>query len=110
MSLPEHDQERWPSAEHLRKWALIKGGYCMSNAIVCKSKAEAQRVGAFIKPIDEFAVVTIMGNVVTRYTAMSQSKRAMGAKIFQESKTKIMEIVSEILGVDPGQLPTERAA
>jgi hypothetical protein len=110
MSLSERDQERWQTSESLRKWALIKSGFAHSHTIVCASKAEARRVAAFIKPIDEHAVVTIVGTVVTRYTAMSQSKRAMGAKIFQESKTKIMEVVSEILGIEPGQLPTERAA
>lgn len=112
MSLPEHlaDLPHCASPEHLRKWALIRAGYSDSHTIVCSSKAEAIRVAAFIRPIDEFAVVVAMGATVTRYTAKSQSKRAMGAKDFQESKTAIMEVIAKMLGVEPGQLPQREAA
>lgn len=110
MSLPEHLAERFPTAEHLRKWALIRAGYSDSHTITCASKAEALRVAAFIRPIDEFAVVVASGATVTRYTAKSQSRRAMGAKEFQDSKTAIMEIVAKIIGVEPAQLPEQEAA
>jgi hypothetical protein len=110
MSLPDHLAEKFPTAEHLRKWALIRAGYSDSHTIVCASKAEAIRVAAFIRPIDEFAVVVTQGATVTRFTAKSQSRRAMGAKDFQESKTKIMEVVARMLGVEPGALPQREAA
>lgn len=112
MSLPEHLAElpHCASPEHLRKWALIRAGYSDSHTIVCSSKAEALRVAAFIRPIDEFAVVVTQGSTVTRYTAKSQSRRAMGAKDFQESKTKIMDVIARMLGVEPAQLPEHEAA
>lgn len=110
MSLPDDLAERFPTAEHLRKWALIRAGYSDSHTITCASKAEAIRVAAFIRPIDEFAVVTTNGATVTRFTAKSQSRRAMGAKEFQDSKTKIMEVVARMLGVEPGELPKQEAA
>ncbi len=110
MSLPEDLAERFPTAEHLRKWALIRAGYSDSHTITCASKAEAIRVAAFIRPIDEFAVVVTNGATVTRFTAKSQSKRAMGAKEFQDSKTKIMEVIARMLGVEPGELPQREAA
>jgi hypothetical protein len=112
MSLPEHlaNQPHCASPEHLRKWALIHAGYSDSHTIVCSSKAEALRVAAFLRPIDEFAVVVTQGPTVTRYTAKSQSRRAMGAKEFQESKTKIMEVIARMLGVEPAQLPQQEAA
>jgi hypothetical protein len=110
MSLPDHLAERFPSAEHLRKWALIRAGYSDSHTITCASKAEALRVAAFIRPIDEFAVVIASGATVTRYTAKSQSRRAMGAKEFQDSKTAIMEVVAQLLGVEPDALPQREAA
>ena len=50
MSLPDDLAERFPSAEHLRKWALIRAGYSDSHTITCASKAEAIRVAAFIRP------------------------------------------------------------
>jgi len=112
LSLPEHlaDAPHCASPEHLRKWALIRAGYSDSHTITCASKAEALRVAAFIRPIDEFAVVVTQGATVTRFTAKSQSRRAMGAQEFQESKTKIMEVIARLLGVDPAALPQREAA
>lgn len=101
MSLPDHLAEQFPTAEHLRKWALIRSGYCDSHTITCASRAEALRVAAFIRPIDEFAVVVTNSATVTRYTAKSQSRRAMGAKEFQESKNALIEVVAGMLGVSP---------
>lgn len=109
-SLPEHLAERFPTSEHLRKWALIRAGYSDSHTIVCSSKAEAARVAAFIRPMDEFAVVIVQNATVTRYTAKSQSKKAMGAKEFYESKERIMEVVARMLNVEPQELPQARAA
>jgi hypothetical protein len=110
MSLPEHLAERFPTSEHLRKWALIRAGYSDSQTIVCESKAAALRVAAFVRPIDEFAVVIVNEKIVTRYTAKSQSRRAMGAKDFQDSKTKIMDVIARLLGVEPAALPEHEAA
>jgi hypothetical protein len=110
LSLPEHLADKFPSPEHLRKFALIRAGYSDSHTITCRSKAEATRVAAFIRPIDEFAVVVVQGTTVTRFTAKSQSKRAMGAKEFYESKERIMEVVARMLNVEPQELPQARAA
>lgn len=111
MNLPENMlTERFPTEEHLRKWALIRAGYSDSHTITCSSKAEALRVAAFIRPVDEFAVVVVTEATVTRYTAKSQSRRAMGAAEFQRSKTLIMEVIAKLLGVPPEDLAQARAA
>jgi hypothetical protein len=110
MSLPDDLAERFPTAEHLRKWALIRAGYSDSHTITCASKAEALRVAAFIRPIDEFAIVVTNEATVTRFTAKSQSRKAMGAADFQRSKTLIMEVIARMLGVEPGELPHQEAA
>src|SRR5690606_5859628 len=47
-TLPDHLLEEYPTAEHLRKKMLIRCGYADERSIVCASKAEAQRVAAFI--------------------------------------------------------------
>lgn len=91
LSLPEEFGERISSAEHMRKWALIRTGYRDESSIVCASKAEAQRVAAFIRPMDDFALVVVNGATVTVYTAKSQSMKAMGAKAFQQSKEAVLE-------------------
>lgn len=99
MNLPEEHAERFPSAEHLRKFALIRTGYSDSHTLVCSSKAEALRVAQFMRPIDEFAVVTVQGTTVTRFTAKSQSYRAMGREDFQKSKDAVLDYIAGLIGV-----------
>jgi hypothetical protein len=109
-NLPETYADRFPTPEHLRKWALIKAGYFDSRSIVESSKAQAQRLAAFMKPIDDFAVVTIEGSAVTVYTAKSQSMRAMGKGEFQRSKNAVLEVIASMTGVSVGELAAARAA
>lgn len=106
-NLPEHLTERFPTAEHLRKYALIKAGYADSQSIVCASKAEAQRVAAFVRPADEFSIVVVNEATVTRYVAKSQSMRAMGKQVFQESKTAVLDVIAAMISVAPRELERE---
>jgi len=98
-NLRDADAERFATSEHLRKWVLIKTGYHDERSIVCASKAEAQRLAAFIKPMDDFAIVVVREATVTVYTAKSQAIRAMGNKTFQKSKTDVLEYLSAMIGV-----------
>ncbi len=107
LSLPEHQTERFPTVEHLRKWCLIRAGYSDSRQIVCASKAEAQRVAAFIRPMDEYAVITFAEAVVTVWTAQSQSLKAMGKAEFQKSKDAVLEIAAGLIGVTAPELRRE---
>ena len=108
MNLPETIAGMYPSPEHLRKRALIQTGYCDTQTLVCASKAEAKRVAAFIRPTDEFGVVTVREATVTRYTAKSQSMRAMGKQDFQASKQATLDWVSDLIGVARKQLEENR--
>lgn len=103
-TLPEGLCDRFPSADHLRHYALIKSGFCDERSIVCSSPAEAARVAAFVQPMDTLSIVTVSDYVVRVYTAQSQSYRAMDAKRFQESKTAVLGVISELLGVTKQQL------
>lgn len=103
-NLPEHMAERFPSPEALRKFALIKAGYADSRQIVAASRAEAQRLAAFIRPMDEYSVVTVDQAVVTVFTARSQSVRAMGKAEFQNSKQKVLGGIADMIGVAPEAL------
>jgi len=51
-----------------------------------------------LKPVDEFALVVAKEATVTRYTAKSQSEKAMGKTDFQASKDSVLAIVSEMIG------------
>lgn len=101
-SLPDEAREIYPSAEHLRKKALIRTGYRDERSIVCASKAEALRLAAFMKPLDDYAIVDAAEAVVRVYTAQSQSRKAMGGKAFQESKQAVLDFVDDLLGVERG--------
>lgn len=97
-SLPDHLAERFPTPEHLRKWALVQAGYANRAEIVCRSHAEAARTIATIKALDEYAVAIARDNTLVVLTAQSQSTKAMGAKVFQESKDKVFAVLDDLLG------------
>ena len=92
------------SPEHLRKYALIRTGYCDTQSFVCGSKAEAERWAANIRPMDEFSLVTVQECLVVRQTAQSQSKKAMGSHVFQESKQAVLEFLAGMIGCSVDQL------
>lgn len=104
LNLPEAIAAEFLNEDHLRKYALIATGYCDKQSFPCASKAEAQRLQAFLAPIDSYAIVSVSGNVVTRWTAHSQSQRAMGKKTFQKSKDDVLNYVSAMVGVKPEAL------
>lgn len=101
---------QFPSADHLRKYALIKAGYFNSQTLVCSSKAEAIRIAAFIRPADEYAIVRAEGAVVTRFTAKSQSVKAMGREDFQRSKDAVLDALADMIGTTRGELQRAQAA
>ncbi len=97
--------EPWAqSSEHLRKYALIQTGHCNTQTWVCPSKAEAARWAANMRPEDEYSVVIAQGTEVIRYTAKSQSRKSMGAKEFQASKSAILDFIAGLLKVAPAEL------
>lgn len=106
-SLPEDLAGRFPSPDHLRKWALIKVGFRDEVSFVASSKAEAARIAAFLRPVEDTAVVRVKDAVVVRWTAKSQSMRAMGKDDFQRSKDAVLAVIDELIGTAPGTLSRE---
>ena len=106
LNLPEvlSDAPWAQTAEHLRKYALIKTGYCDTKTLVCSSKVEAERIAEFMRPIDVFSVVVFADSTVTHHTARSQSKKAMGGEVFQESKTAVLDCIEDLIGLGRGEL------
>ncbi len=102
--LPEEYAQRFPSVEALRKWSLVRAGFATERSIVADSPEQATQIGAFVRPSDPYAVITVKGNVVTVYTAMSQSRKAMPAKEFNSSNQAVLDIVSQMIGVSTDEL------
>lgn len=107
-NLPEEYDGRWATDTHLRKWALIQVGYRDEETIVCGSKAEALRLSAMVKRLDDFSVVVVRDAVVTVLRAKSMSQKAMDKATFQKAKDAVLSMLSTMIGTTPAQL--ERAA
>lgn len=103
-NLPPLMADRFLTAEHLRKYALIQCGYCNSQSMPCANKAQAEKIAGFIRPIDEFSVVTIRGSIVEVFTAKSQAMNAMDKKTFRESKDKVLDYIAGMIGVAKQEL------
>jgi hypothetical protein len=99
-NLPDQLQMRWPSSEHLRRWALCRAGYASERNIIARNHKEAMEIGAIVRGIDDYAIIKVSGDVVTVWTARSQSRKAMNKKEFKKSKDAVLRIVSELIGVD----------
>jgi hypothetical protein len=110
LNMPESLMDLYPTPEHLRKRALIDAGYYRETIVDAGSNAAALRVCAAFKARDEFSYVVVRVGIVVIRDAMSQSRHAMGAKDFQESKDKVMAIVAGLIGVDPFALAQSKAA
>ena len=102
--LPPLMAERFTSPDALRRYALIKSGHCYSNSITCPSHADALRVAAFVRSNDEFSIVTVEKNVVTKYTAKSMAYTAMSKDEFKKAKEDVLGVLANILGVAKGEL------
>lgn len=102
-NLPDELLEIYPTAEHLRKKALIRKGYRDEREHVCGSDAEAQRLAATIRPLDSYAIIETRGRVVRIWTAKSQSNAAMpGNGEFQASKADVLAFIDDLLGAERG--------
>lgn len=97
VNAPHAITDRFPTPEAFRKYCLIMTGWRDEQSLVCSSRAEAMRIAAFIKPVDEFAVVSVNEAVVVRWTAKSQSYRAMGKAEFQKSKDSVLQFADDLI-------------
>ncbi len=100
-SLPEHLADDFPSPDHFRKFLLCKTGHCDKISHVARSNDEALRLSAFIRPLDQYAIITVNGKVVTVYTAHSQAFDAMPGPEFQRAKTEIYDMAAQVLATPP---------
>jgi len=95
-NLPAPHAPRFGSPEALRKYALIQCGYRDERSIVCRSKAEARRVAAFVQPFDDYAIVSVQEAMVVVWTARSQSRRTMDRATFQRSKDDVLAFIGNL--------------
>lgn len=100
-NLSEADADRFPTPEHLRKWALTYTPFCSVRSYEASSAKEALRVAEFLEKDAQFARVEIEGKIVRHFVPASQAVAAMPAnKIFMASKRAVLIVLAQKLGVD----------
>ena len=99
-NLSEDMADDFPSPESLRKWSLIKAGFCSETRIVCANNSEAMTLATKAKSLDKYSIVAIDGKTVTIWTADSQRRDAMSRQAFQEAKERALHIISNLIGTD----------
>lgn len=109
-NLPRELAEQFPDPETLRKAALIATGYRDEKSMVARSNADAHKIAAFVKPADDYAVVSVYGTTVVVLTARSQSYRAMGKATFTASMNRVLDYLASLIGTTPEALSKAEAA
>lgn len=111
-SLPDkHAGEPWAqSPEHLRRYALIRTGFCDTLTVAAGSNAAALRTAAAMRSLNEYALVSVEASTVHVFQAQSQSMQAMGKQRFEASKEAVLGFIADLLGVDRANLPRNEAA
>jgi hypothetical protein len=94
-NLPEYLADEFPTPDDLRKWALIRTGFC-----------DIQKVtGNKLLRFNGYSVVTTDADGVTTVrTARSQSFASMGKKEFEASKTAVLDYLASLIKTTPDEL------
>lgn len=91
-------EERFPTPESLRQWALIRSGHCTENTIVLDTPEQAAVVAGFMGN-SEGTIIVVRNNIIKKYTAKSQSMKAMNKDEFQRSKVDVLDTIAELIAV-----------
>lgn len=94
LNLSEEWAEEIPTVEHLRAYALVKAGYADRHMITCASPEDAIQTAAIASSREKIRIIKVSGRICTIWVPHSQSFKAMGKERFQDSKTKVLDIVA----------------
>jgi hypothetical protein len=97
----------FPTSEHLRKFALIKTGWRQERVLACETRERAERTAAFVRGLDDYAIVTTHDALVRVWTARSQSYKAMGRDDFNRSMDDVLNYVASLIGVSKETLEAQ---
>lgn len=103
-NLPERWAIEFPTVEKLRKYVLIRVGWCNHTAYACDTERDATTLMRALKSIDEFALVKREGSVVNYFVAKSQSEEEMNAEEFARVKDRALDFLAQMLGTSKDAL------
>lgn len=110
VNLLDEKAVQFPTADILRKHALIMTGFRRERRFIASSSAEARKIAAFLRPqslSDDYAIISVHGNAVVEWKAKSQSYRAMPKGEFKKSKQAVLDWLADLIGVSAGTLQAE---
>lgn len=103
-SLPDDMVLRFPTKEHLRKYALVRCGYADRQDIACATSEDALRLAAIARTLDQYCVVRVKDNTVAIWRARSQDHSHMDKAQFAESKDRVLSWCATLIGVEPAMV------
>lgn len=103
-NMPHQYDGRFPTSEHLRRWALINEGYADEHTMVLDSHEKALEIASLCRSLDGYAVIRVRGNITTIWAAKSQSPHHMDHDDFQRSVDKVLGRVAHMLGISIDEL------
>lgn len=108
---PENYERDLPSADILRKHALIRTGHYVQAVMAHQSiEAATAYVRDFIRYVDyaEGSITsTALGTATVMRIAKTQRKDVMDDAEFQRSKTDVLEFCASVTGIPPEQMKRE---
>lgn len=104
-NLSDEVTDRIRTANHLRKWALIATGWFNEKITDCGSHEVALRMAAFTRVLEsghpgEYCEIIVRGPALVVRTAKSQSMREMNKEDFRKSKQDVLNLLSDMIGVN----------
>lgn len=100
LNLPDGIATQWSKSDDLRKHALIMTGWHKERRVALSSAAEARKIAAFLMARqDDYALISVAGNVVIERIARSQSMRQDGMRRqeFQKSKDDVLGWIEALI-------------
>lgn len=109
-NMPESLAKRFPSSEHLRKWALVEVGHATEAVYVLDSEKDAGIFAKAMRKADHYAVIMLSGNVVKVFTAKSMKPSLFHNKAeYQELKDRVFVELTKLTGNTLRELEHEGA-
>ncbi len=103
-NLAEEFDDRFPTEEHLRSYALVKTGFATYSAFPCKDEESATDLAVSLRRRSPFSVIRVSGDVVECWDPESQSVKAMKKEKFEASKKAVLDLVSSMARTTPAEL------
>lgn len=103
-NLPHEYDGQYPSAEHLRSWALVQTGYCTETDYPMDSEKAARRLAIDLRRMNPYSIIKVSGAVVKHFEPESQATRSMGKEKFEASCRAVLELLISMVGAKPAEL------